>query len=456
MNKKISSSNLCTLSIKEIEEAFNTGGINVAVIGTGHIGLVLACHFAQANANVIGVDINPDVVNKINCGKSPFFELESEKSIGNNVAKGRLKATTNLSRALNKANVVVISVPTPLNKKYKPDLTYVKKAVKDVGKQLRPGSAVVIASTVCIGATRNVILPIIEKHSRLKAGRDFLLACVPQRIDPGNRIHRLDNTPLNVGGINKRSTDVVAALFKRIVNAEVKKVSTVEIAESSKLVENTYRDVNIAFANELSIFFGKHGIDTAEVIDACATKWSFHAHFPGPGVGGPCIPTSPHYLLQDATSTELRMVRLAREINDNMPKHVVDLVVKGLKELTTARSIRKPKIAILGLTYKKNVGDTRGSPAAKVIERLKHLSYDVTVHDPTLPSSTVKLGCKNLMIEEAAKDADCLVIMTDHTAFEKSIKKLGKIVHNPCLLVDTKQTFRHFDFSKTRFRYQTT
>ena len=442
------------VTMKGIDDAFDTGRITAAVVGTGHIGLLLACHFAQANAKVFGVDVNADVVSKINSGKSPFFELESENLVKKSVDEGRLKATEDISLALSRANVVIVSVPTPLNEMHKPDLACLLKATEDVGKGLRKGSVVVIASTVYVGATRNLILPILEERSGLRAGRDFLLGCVPQRIDPGNRVHRLDNTPLNVGGIDKRSSDVIAALFERIVNAEVKKVSALEVAEGSKLVENTYRDVNIAFANELSIFFEKLGIDANEVLDACSTKWSFQPHYPGPGVGGPCIPTSPRYLLQNANSSELRMVRLAREINDRMPDRVVDLIARGLKELSPRTLVSGPKIAVLGLTYKKDVGDTRDSPAKKVIDGLKRLSFEVAVHDPVLPVSTMKFGCKNLSLEEAAKDADCLVFLTDHTAFENSIKKLERLVHDPCVLVDTKRIFAASGFLKTRFRYK--
>jgi nucleotide sugar dehydrogenase len=454
MNDKTKPPDFRRVAIKGIGDAFDTDRISIAVVGTGHIGLLLACHFAQANADVFGVDINPDVVNKINCGKSPFFELESENLLKNSVAQGRLKATEDISRALSKANVVIISVPTPLNDKGEPDLTCLVKATKDVGKRLTRGSVVVIASTVYIGATRNLILPMLEERSGLKAGRDFLLGCVPQRIDPGNRVHRLDNTPLNVAGIDERSTEVIAALFERIVNADVKRVSALEVAEGSKLVENTYRDVNIAFANELSMFFGKLGIDVNEVLDACSTKWSFQPHYPGPGVGGPCIPTSPRYLLRNATSSELRMVRLAREINDRMPDRVVDLIVRGLKELIPARPARGLKITVLGLTYKKDVGDTRDSPAKKVISGLKQSSFEVDVHDPIIPVSTTKFGCKNLMLEEAAKDADCLVFLTDHTSFKNSIGKLRRLVHNPCLLVDTKRIFAASDFRKAGFVYK--
>jgi nucleotide sugar dehydrogenase len=455
MGDKINPPNFCSVSMEEIEEAFSSGAITIAVIGTGHIGLLLACHFAQANANVLGVDVNPDVVREINKGKSPFFEPELEKLVKNNVDRGRLKATNDLSEALNKANVIVICVPAPLNEKYEPDLTNVIQASKDIGKQLKRGSMIVVASTLYIGATRNVILPILEKHSGLKVGRDFLLAYVPQRIDPGNSTHRLDNTPLNAGGIDEKSTEVAGAVFKQIVNAEIKKVSSVEIAESSKLIENTYRDVNIAFANELSMFLSRLGIDVIEVIDACSTKWSFQAHLPGPGVGGSCIPISPHYLLQNATSSELKLVRLAREINDGMPSYVVNLIVKRLRETISVRSICEPKITVLGLTYKKDVEDTRGSPAEQVIKKLKHLSFEVAVHDPLLPFSIMKFGCQNLPLEEAVKGADCLVFLTDHTAFKKlDIKKLEKLVHNHCLLVDAKQIFKPSDFSKTKFCYE--
>ncbi|MDH5482950.1 MAG: nucleotide sugar dehydrogenase [Candidatus Bathyarchaeota archaeon] len=455
MGNKINPLDFCSAATDEIEEAFNTGAITIAVIGTGHIGLLLACNFAQANANVIGVDVNQDIVDRINSGKGPFFELESEELVKNNVARGKLKATKNLSQALDEANVVVISVPTPLDEKREPDLMYITQAAKDVGKQLRRGFMVVIASTVYIGATRNVILPTLERYSGLKVGRDFLLACVPQRIDPGNRIHRLDNTPLNVGGIDEKSTEMAAVLFRRIVEAEVKKVSSAEVAECAKLVENTYRDVNIALVNELSIFLRRLGINVMEVIDACSTKWSFQAHFPGAGVGGPCIPINPHYLLHNASSSELKMVRLAREINDGMPDHVVNMIVKGLQELVPKSPIHKPKVAVLGLTYKKDVEDTRGSPAERVIKELNYLSFEVAVHDPVLPLSTVKFGCQNLPLEEAVKDADCLLFLTDHTAFKKpAFNKFEILVHDPCLLVDTKRIFSPSDFSKTKFHYQ--
>ncbi len=439
--------NILKMPQRVIHSVLKRGEITVCVIGLGHVGLPLAVRFAEIGAKVIGVDINPSRIEKVKNGRTSLIDVDLENTVGS------LSLTTDGVEASEKAQIIFVCVPTPIDEKHQPDISAVTQASEAVGSGIRKGSIVMIESTVYIGATRNVILPILERTSGLRAGQDFGLVYVPERIDLGNQKHRLDNTPRVVGGIDDRSAEKAACILETIINAKIHKASSLEVAEATKLVENVYRDVNIAFVNELAKYFERMDVDIIETINLCSSKWSFHPHFPSSGVGGTCIPVSPYYLLHNADSSELNIVRLARRINEFMPEHVVKLTVKGLEEVK--KTIEKSKIAILGLTYKPEVADVRGSPAGPIVKKLKEFCSQVYVHDPLLPIGKRIFGCLNSTFENAVRNADCLVIVHNHAVFRKiDVTKLKRMMNMPAAVVDGGHLFEPSSVVREGFSYE--
>ena len=429
-----------------IHSALKRGEITVCIIGLGHVGLPLALRFAGIGAKVIGVDIDPSCIEKVKNGRTSLIDVALKKTVG------PLSLTVDGVEASGKAQVIFVCVPTPIDEKHQPDISAVSQASEAVGLGIRKGSIVMIESTVYIGATRNVILPILESTSGLRAGKDFGLAYVPERVDPGNQKHRLDNTPRVIGGIDDKSAEKAASILETIINAKIHRASSLEVAEATKLVENVYRDVNIAFVNELAKYFERIDVDIIETINLCSSKWSFHPHFPSSGVGGKCIPVSPYYLLHNADSPELKMVRLARRLNESMSEHMVKLVVKGLERVN--KPIEKSKIAILGLTYKPEVADVRGSPARPIVEKLKEFCSQVYVHDPLLPIGKRIFGCVNSTFENAVRNADCLVIVHNHAIFKKiDVTKLKEMMNMPAAVVDGGHLFKPTSVVREGFSY---
>lgn len=430
-----------------IQTLLKRGEITVGVIGLGHVGLPLAVRLAEIGAKVIGVDADPSLIRKVKNGRTSLIDVD----LGEKIVP--LSFTTDGVEASRKAKVIFVCVPTPIDEKCQPDISAVVHASEAIGMGIRKGSIVLIESTVYIGATRNVILPVLESTSGLKAGKDFGLVYAPERIDPGNRKHRLDNTPRVVGGVDDRSMEKAACILETIIDAKIQRASSLEVAEATKLVENVYRDVNIAFMNELAKYFEKIGVDIIETINLCSSKWSFHPHFPGSGVGGTCIPVSPYYLLHSVDSSELKIVRLARRINESMPQHMIKLAVKSLEDVN--KPIEKSKIAILGLTYKPEVAEVRGSPARPIVEKLKELSSQVYVHDPLLPIGKRIFGCPNSTFENAVRNADCLVIVHNHAIFKKiDIPKLKEMMNMPAAVVDGGHLFKPTSLVQEGFSYE--
>lgn len=463
------------LDIKEndIKKAIKTGKLSISIIGLGRVGLPTALLFAEAGAKVIGVDINKEKVANLNKGNAYIREPGLEALLQKVLEKGSFHATTDIEKAVSKSDAVIICVPTPLNEAKKPDLTSLARACKSVSKGLKRGTLLMIVSTVAPETTKNVVKPIVEKFSGFKASRDFGLAFCPERGAPGGILHDLKNNSRVVGGIDDRSATCAIALLKSITKGEVLKLTDSTTAETTKLFENIYRDVNIALANELAVLCEKLNVDMLEIIDAANTKnigfvdestkryRSFSVpsslHTPGAGVGGDCLPVNPYYLLQEAEclGVDLPMVKLARKINDLMPQHVVELVVEALKDL--GKKVEKSKIAILGFTYKGDVDDLRNSPAKFIAESLRSLGAQLTGFDPIICTRKIQefkiFQASN--INECLQKADCVVIITDHSDFKNiNLQNIRKIMNNKAAIVDARGVFDPKKLIELGFTYK--
>ena len=399
-----------------------TGGkrrsfMKAAVIGLGYVGLPLAVEMALAGIEVIGIDIMKDKVNNVNAGKSYIDDVPAD-ILKRLVKEKKLWATTDFS-ALKKADAVSICVPTPLRKTKDPDISYILAAVEEIARYLHKGQLIILESTTYPGTTDECVLPRLEQCG-LKVGKDFFLAFSPERVDPGNRVFQTKNTPKVVGGITpactKRAVELYGRVFEKIIQ-----VSSTKCAEMVKLLENTFRSVNIGMVNEMALMCDKLGLDVWEVIDAAATKpFGFMPFYPGPGLGGHCIPIDPHYLSWKlkALNYYAKFIEIAGEINSKMPEYVVDKLALYLNQ--EGMTIKNAKILILGVAYKRNVNDLRESPALDVMELLKKRGGVVSYHDPFIPEiHEGHLKLKSIALtKKAIAGFDCVVIVTDHSSFD--------------------------------------
>ncbi len=409
--------------------------MKVGVIGLGYVGLPLCGVFAGAN-EVIGFDIDEEKVELLNEGRSYIKHIPDE-SIRRMVDGGKFSATTDFSR-LNEPDAVIICVPTPLDAHRQPDLRYVESTAAAVGERLRKGQTVVLESTTYPGTTREVVLPLLEEKSGLKCEKDFFLAFSPEREDPGNRDFSVFNIPKLVGGIGPKSRAACAALY-RSAGIKVVPVSSCEVAEAAKLLENTYRAVNIAMVNEMKILFDRMGINVWEVIDAAATKpFGFQPFYPGPGLGGHCIPIDPFYLAWKSKQYDVptRFIELAGEVNTSMPYYVADRIAAFLNE--QGKPLKGSRILILGVAYKKDVDDMRESPALKLMEILRGRGAKLRYNDPHIPvlPPTRKYDYRmrsSKLTASLLESQDCVVIVTDHSAYDYEW-----IVEHAQLVVDTR------------------
>jgi UDP-N-acetyl-D-glucosamine dehydrogenase len=387
------------------------------VVGLGYVGLPLAMELVRAGYRVLGVDVNPRVVESLNAGRSHIQDVPAA-TVGAAVQAKKFSATADLSR-LKEPDVISISVPTPLSKTKDPDVSYVLAATESVKRALRKGHLVVLESTTYPGTTRELMLPALESTG-LKVGEDFFLAFSPERVDPGNERFNTRNTPKVVGGITPNCLKVALALYQPAIDTLVP-VSSPEAAELVKILENTFRSVNIGLVNEMAIVCDKLGVDVWEVIDAAATKpFGFMKFTPGPGVGGHCIPLDPHYLAwkMRTLNYKTRFIELAGELNAEMPEFWVAKVVDALNE--QGKAVRASRVMLLGVAYKKNIDDIRESPALDVIRLLQHRGAQVSYHDPHVPvlkDDAIALTSVALT-PETLRAADCVMIITDHDAVD--------------------------------------
>ncbi|MEM2488107.1 MAG: nucleotide sugar dehydrogenase [Thermoproteota archaeon] len=446
---------LISLSPEEIRETLVRGEITVAVVGLGRIGLPTAVSFAEGGANVIGIDIDPKVVSEVSRGKSKFIDEPGlNELLSRMVGSGRLSVTTGIEN-VEKADMVIVAVPTPVNEEKVPDYSYINSACTSISKHLKKGSLVVIESTVGPGYVERVIVPLLEKGSGMKAGCDFGVASCPERANPGAILRDMKSVPRIVGGIDFKSLEAAATIYEKVFGVKVVRVSSPKAANAAKLMENIFRDVNIALANEFALLFERLGIDTDEVIRACSTKYNFVPHFPGAGVGGPCLPSNSYYLITESirVGNIPYLVRMAREINDRMPEHVVTLVTEAMNDV--GKVVKGSRITVLGLSYKPNIKDLQLSPMEKVCSRLRKMGARLALYDPYYRGETV-YGVKVAEdVENAVSNADCILVGTAHKEIRNlDIGMLARLSNMPAAMVDTSQAVNPEEARKAGLVYR--
>ncbi|KYC47095.1 MAG: UDP-N-acetyl-D-mannosamine dehydrogenase [Candidatus Methanofastidiosum methylothiophilum] len=427
----------------------------ISIIGLGYVGLPTAVYFAEKGFKVYGVDKLVRIVNGLNKGVSHLNELGLDERIKEVVDQNKFHCTNNTIDAVSNSDIVLIIVPTPITKDKEPDLSYVVSAAEDISKSLKKGQLIVLESTVYPGVTDDIVKPILES-SGLKAGVDFGLAYCPERYNPGDTKHTIDNVNRVVGGITREWADITKEVYSHVIKAQIDTVSDIKTAEAAKVIENIQRDLNIALMNELALIFEKMGIDVIEVIKAASTKWNFNVYYPGAGVGGHCLPVDPYYLVSKAREFgyHSKVITAGREINDYMPYHIFELLRDALNDME--KSVKNSKIAVLGFSYKENVGDVRETPVEHFITELVKRGAIVTVVDPYVDEKYIKsFGVSySKDIYDALKEADAFVVMTSHNIFkDMDLDKAKKLMNNP-LVIDGRRIFNKDNLDKRGFTYK--
>lgn len=417
----------------------NSKEIKVGVVGLGYVGLPLAVEKAKAGFKTIGFDVQEEKVRLVNEGHNYIGDVV-DSDLADLVRSGMLTATTDFS-FVKDVDFIAICVPTPLDAHQQPDISYVRSSTEAISKYLTKGTMVVLESTTYPGTTEELIKPILEEGSGLKCGEDFYLGFSPERVDPGNLIYKTKNTPKVVGAIGKDATEVIAAMYRAVLEGEVYEVSSPAVAEMEKILENTYRNVNIGLVNELTMLCQKLGISMWEVVDAAKTKpYGFQAFYPGPGLGGHCIPLDPYYLSWKAREYGFHtsMIESSMMINDQMPEYCVERASKILNR--QMKSMKGSKILVLGVAYKQDIDDYRESPALRVIEILKREEAEVDFYDPWIAEYKYK-GEKNQGIKEINSEIiasyDLIMITAAHSNVDYDM-----IQKNAVAIFDTKNVMK--------------
>jgi UDP-N-acetyl-D-glucosamine dehydrogenase len=430
-----------------LDEKLDRGEAVIGVIGLGYVGLPLARAFAVKKFRTMGFDIDPSKVEKLNRGETYLKTMPAEK-VKEMRKLGTFEATTDFPR-LAECDAIIICVPTPLTKTMDPDLSYVVSSVRSVAKALRKGQLVVLESTTYPGTTDEVAKPLLEEKG-LVCGRDFFLAFSPEREDPGNKNFETTIIPKVVGGVDAESGRLAVKLYGKAIQ-KIEPVSSAKVAEAAKILENVYRCVNIALVNELKVVFDRMGIDVWEVIAAASTKpFGFQPFYPGPGLGGHCIPIDPFYLSWKAREfgCHTRFIELAGEINTAMPHYVVTRVAEALN--SRGKAVRGSKVLVLGIAYKKDIDDLRESPSLELIELLDAMGAEVIYNDPYVPSTPKtrrhNLGLKSQDVTpQLLKSMDCVLIATDHTVYDWE-----KICSGSALIVDARNATKNITSSRDK------
>ncbi|MHA1505381.1 MAG: nucleotide sugar dehydrogenase [Candidatus Heimdallarchaeota archaeon] len=389
----------------------------IAIVGLGYVGIPTALEFAKQGFNVMGIDIDENKVKLINSGKSPINLPSIEKDIAELVAKKKIKAYTDLEEVIPKSDFVLLILPTPVNEAKEPDLSYIVNAGKSLSKYLKKDQLIILESTVYPGVTEDVLLPILLE-SGLECPNDFGIAYCPERFNPGDPKHTVEKVTRVIGAINSEWADVAALLYSQIQKIHI--TVNIKTAEAAKVIENTQRDLNIALMNEIALICEKLQIDVKDVIEAASTKWNFLKFSPGPGVGGHCLPHDPYYLVKIARELgyNAQIIIAGRKVNDEMPYHVADLLVKALNY--KEKAISKSKVIIFGATYKKNIDDIRSSPTEILVKKLEEYNVDIQIIEPNIKETTVfgQKSSKDFDIEMIS-NADALILMVDHDSSSK-------------------------------------
>ena len=437
----------------EILKKIKTRKAKICIVGLGYVGLPTAIFFAEKGFNVIGVARNINNLEKINRGISTIGELNLDSRLSKVVNNKKLFATSDLKSATEESDIIISIVPTPVDEFKDPDLTPIISSGMEISKGLSKGKLVILESTVYPGVTEETLQPILEE-SGLKAGEDFGLAYCPERYNPGDDEHGIENVSRVVGGITPEWAEITRELYQIIINEDVKVLRNIKTAEAAKVIENTQRDLNIALVNELAMIFERLDIDVMDVIDGASSKWNFNVYYPGAGVGGHCLPVDPYYLVKKAKELgyHSKVIAAGRSINDNMPLHMLNLVQDALNELE--KSLKNSNIVVLGFSYKENVGDPRESPAKTLIKNLKWKGANVTVVDPYIEEINPKFGVLNKDLYDALNGADALVLITPHDEFKSiDFKKIKDLMNLP-IVVDGRRIYDPDELRDIGFNYK--
>lgn len=422
---------------------------SISLVGLGYVGMPIAVEFAKRGVNVIGFDLNTAKIEMYRSGIDPTNE------VGDNVIENTSVEFTSNEKDLKKAKFHIVAVPTPVNDDHTPDLTPVKSASAMLGRNLTGGSIVVFESTVYPGVTEEICVPILEKESGLKCGIDFKIGYSPERINPGDKVHRLSTIKKIVSGMDKETLDTVAKVYEIVVDAGVHRAESIKVAEAAKVIENSQRDINIAFMNELSIIFGRMGIDTRSVLEAAGTKWNFLNFYPGL-VGGHCIGVDPYYLTYKAEMLgyHSQIILAGRRINDDMGTYVAQNCVKKL--IAAQKNVSGSQVAILGFTFKENCPDTRNSKVFDIVKELREYGIEPIIADPAADSDEAKklYGIEFSEINDI-KNMDAVIIAVAHDEFKNiSIMELDKLFGNgQKVLLDVKGILDKNELEKTGYSY---
>jgi len=428
-----------------LEEEKGNGFIfnKIAIVGLGYVGLPLALQVDKKGFTILGIEVSEKKVEKINEKQSPF----SDGRFNEDIKLSNLKATSDFSN-IREMDVVVVCVPTPVHEDFEPNLEPLMSACESIAPYIKKEQLIVIESTINPGVTDEILIPILEKGSNLKVGVDFSIAHCPERINPGDEFWSVSNIPRVVGSSDKKGLRKAVSFYKTIIDAEIKPMSSLKEAEAVKIIENCFRDVNIAFVNELAMSFSHLGIDVVKVIEGASTKpFAFMPHFPGCGVGGHCIPVDPNYLIKYAKvhGFDHGLLRMARGINNGMPDFTVSLVEQELQKLDI--DVKNSRIAVLGLSYKSDIDDMRESPSLQIVKGLKKTNAEVVTYDPFIFES----DAKNL--EEALTGTDVVVLATGHSEFRKISPELLK-TFGVKLIIDGRNVLKKEDFVESEIVYK--
>ena len=431
--------NLSLLDKSQIEAHLTSNSLKIGVVGIGRIGLPTALCFANSGFETIGIDINAELVTMVNSGDYPLKDEPGFAEIFENVHnQKKLVATSDLSKAVPECDIILLSLPTPMDDKNVPDYTAFLSVGKSINKLLSNGQIVIVESTVEPGFIENELLQTIEgPNHTLKSGVDFHLAVCPETANPGEIMKDFKKLPRLVGSIDEKISSIVSQIYTHVFGVEIISMPNCKTANAVKLTTNVFRDVNIAFVNELALLFEKLGIDTYTVIDAAKRKYNFQPHFPGPGVGGPCLPVNSYQYLNSSKKIDqnfLKIVQEARRINENMPQHVVDLLVNAFSELN--KQLDNSTIGLLGISYKPNVRDVQIAPSEDIIKLLNAKNVKLKIFDPYFMSETVFGHKIENSISDAIIDSDAVIIITGHKEFEELNLETFSNSGNKPILVD--------------------
>ncbi len=431
--------NLLTLSDSQVQELIDNKSLKIAVIGIGRIGLPTALCFAKADFETVGVDINEKLVNMINAGDYPLKdEPDFDKIFENVLQNKKFRAETDIAKVVHDSDIILLSLPTPMNNQNIPDYTALVTVGKNLNELLSDGQIVIVESTVEPGFIENELLQTIEgPEKNLKSGTDFHLAVCPETANPGEIMHDFKKLPRLVGSIDEKITPIVTALYTNVFGVELIPMPNCKTANAVKLTTNVFREINIGFINELALLFEKLGIDTYTVIEAAKSKYNFQPHYPGPGVGGPCLPVNAYQYLNSSKKIDtnfLKIVQDARKINESMPSHVIELLEDAFSE--SKKPLENSTVTILGISYKPNVHDVQIAPSEEIIRLLKQKNVHLKIFDPYFIAETV-FGCKiENSITDAISNSDAVLIVTGHKQFDDLNMELLSNSMNEPILVD--------------------